>query len=151
MFDPITLMVIASTAATVGKAVFQSQAAEERKQSINLQAEQELLQYQQRTLSNYDVLQKVLATQEAQATTRGVKLGGGSFEAIQRNTFNVAGRKQENIEAEHNIFQHNVKAERMNVNNTLFGQLFGDVAEETMDFAALKEKLPTKATKTKAA
>lgn len=138
MADPVTAITVVAGAAQGAKAYFQEEAANEKTKSIDLQTKQNVLQYQQKTLSNYDILQKVTATQLAQASTKGVNLNSPSFQAIQQNTLNTAGKQQTNLDIEENLLERNAKIEKENVKQTLYAQLFGDVEESAMAFAKLK-------------
>lgn len=133
-----------SVASKIGQAEMQSRAADEREAALNLQAEQQTLQNQQKTLSNYDVLKKALAAQEAQMTVRGAAFSSPSFNAIQRDTINIAGKRQKNIDIEGDLSEANIDIEKSNVRNTLYAQLFGDAADIAMSGASFLEKMPKK-------
>lgn len=113
----------------VAKGVMQSMAASEKQNALAMKSQLQLLQYQQKKLSTYDLLQNTLANQTAQATVRGVSLDSSSFNAIQRNTMNVGSRMLGNEEIENDLLQRNSKFESANVQKTLYAQLFGDAAE----------------------
>lgn len=117
-----------SVVSTIGQSVAQMQAAEQQEKALELQAQQAQLQTQQRTLSNYDVMEKVLAAQMAHMTVTGTDFSSPSFNAIQRETLNIASRKQKNIDIEGELSAENIKIEKENVKNTLYAQLFGNVA-----------------------
>jgi len=146
MADPISLtaMAVIAGVAEVGKAYGQVNAAEATKEGLELQGKQNTVAYQQQTLSNYDVTQKLLDRQTAEMTTRGVAFSSPSFNAIQRNTVNVGAKEAQNLETEHNIFEENIAIEKRNVKDTLFANLFGDIAETGMSFASLATKFPSK-------
>lgn len=137
-------MGVAGFLGEVGKAYSQSQAAMSRQHSLDLQEKQNTLSFQQKTLSNYDLLDKILARQTAEATVRGIKLSSPSFEAIERSTLNADSRELKNIDIEKNLYDANIAIEKNNVRKTLYAQLFGDVAETAMSFATLASKMPTK-------
>lgn len=130
--------------ATLGKMGFEAKAASEKEDALKLQGEEQTLQYQQKTLSNYDVLSKTLDAQEAQMTTRGVAFSSPSFNAIQRETVNIGSKKQANLNIEDDIAQQNLENEKKNVRTTLFAQLFGDVASTSLAATNIAEKLPSK-------
>lgn len=127
----VALAVVAGVqvASTVAKADAQQAAAEAAEKSLDLQAKQQELQYQQKTLQNLSAVEKVLDAQTAMMTTRGVAFSSPSFNAIRRNTINVSSRQQANLDIEEDIAQQNIKIEKQNVKDTLYAQLFGDVAE----------------------
>lgn len=130
-------------AAEVGKVIGQNEAADARKQALDLEAKQIKLQTQQKTLNNYSVMEKVLAAQEAAQTIRGTKFNSPSFNAIQRDTFNTGVKRQKNIELEGDIAEANIDTEKRNVRNTLFAQIFGDVAESAPAAFEIVNKMPT--------
>ena len=133
-----SLLILATAAAMeVGKGVMEVQAAKAQENALDLQAKQNELQYQQKTLSNLDSLDKVIQHQTAQMTTRGVAFSSPSFNAIQRNTENIAARQQKNLDIQKTFLDANVDIEKRNVKNTLYGQLFGDAANTLMSFAQL--------------
>lgn len=145
MADPVTALMVISAGATVAKAATQIGASDEKLKSLDLVKEQGVLAHQQKTLANFDTMQKVLNSQIAQATTRGVGLGSSSLEAIQRNTLNIGAKRQGNLDIEESIFENNITAEKSNVKNTLFAELFGDAAGAASDFATASAKLPVRA------
>lgn len=132
-----------AAAAETGSAVFQVNAAHEKDEQIDLQAKQEQLRTQQKTLANYDAMEKVIDAQEAHMTTTGTAFSSPSFNAIQRNTLNIGARKQGNIDLEENIMEENAKVEKSNVQDTLYSQLFGDAASLAIQGANLAEKAPS--------
>lgn len=136
------VMAAVATGATVGKMGFEYQAAQQREKALDLQAEQQTLQYQQKTLQNLDVMEKVLSAQTAAMTTRGVAFSSPSFNAIQRATLNIGAKKQTNTEIEKSIADENIDIERENVRNSLYAQLFGDTANLAMQGASLYMKAP---------
>jgi hypothetical protein len=142
MADPITAIAIIAGAAEGGKALMQSRAADAAEAALELKAKENQVQYQQKTLSNLDMLDKITAQQIAQATVRGFSLDSPSFNAIQRNTFNVSSREQKNLEAEKSILDANNEIEKANVKRTLYAQLFGDVTEMASMGASIYGKMP---------
>lgn len=141
--DPASaLLVMAGT--RVAAAGFKISAADEKINSLELTKEQGVLAHQQKTLANFETMQKVLDSQVAQATTRGIGLGSSSLEAIQRNTVNVAAKNQSNLDVEEDIFKRNVENEKSNVKSTLYAELFGDVSTVASDFATAGAKMPSK-------
>lgn len=129
-----------ATAATmeVGKGVMEVQAAKAQENALDLQAKQNELQYQQQTLSNLDSLDKVIQKQTAQMTTRGVAFSSPSFNAVQRNTENIAARQQKNLDIQKTFLDANTAIEKRNVKNSLYGQLFSDAASFGFSFAQLQ-------------
>lgn len=142
--DPVTALLVISAGTTVVKAGMEANAADEKLKALDLTKEQHVLAHQQKTLANFDTMEKLLQHQVAQATVRGVGLGSPSLEAIQRNTVNIAAKEQSNLDIEENIFEQNIATEKANVNNTLFAELFGDVASTASEFAGVKSKLPSR-------
>jgi uncharacterized protein (DUF3084 family) len=137
------LLILATAAAMeVGKGVMEAQAANAQENQLDLQAKQNELQYQQKTLSNLDSLDQVIQHQTAQMTTRGVAFSSASFNAIQRNTENIAARQQANLDTQKSISDANVDIEKQNVKYSLYGQLFGDGANTLMTFGQLNGMRP---------
>lgn len=137
---PIFAIYLLATAAAmqVGKGFMEIQAAKAQENALDLQAKQNELQYQQKTLANLDSLDKVIQHQTAQMTTRGVAFSSPSFNAIQRNTENIAARQQKNLDMQKSILDENVDIEKRNVRNTLFGQLFSDAGNTLLSFGQLQ-------------
>ena len=136
------LMIISGVAAT-GEAVSQVSAAERQQHSLDLQAKQQELKYQQETLSQYDQAKKIIEHQVAQAGAKGVSLASPSFNAVQRDTMNIASKTLKNEDIENNLAQLSIQNEKQSVQDSLFGKLFGDVAQAGASFATLSSKTPT--------
>ena len=138
-----SLLILATAAAMeVGEGVMQVQAAEGKEKQLDLQAKQNELQYQQKTLSNLDNLNKVIQRQTAQMTTRGVAFSSPSFNAVQRDTENIAARQQKNLTIEKSLSDTAIDIEKRNVRNSLYSQLFGDVASLGLSFAKFNSMSP---------
>lgn len=131
MADPITAIAVVAGTAEVGKAFMQFKAADAKESALDLQSKQQMLQYQQKKISNLDMLDKITQAQIAQATVRGYSLDSPSFNAIQRESFNIAGRTSKNLDIEESILDRNNAIEKANVKRTLYAQLFGDVLDVT--------------------
>ena len=138
------VMATVAVGAEIGKAGFEIKAAHQKEEELNLQAKQMQLQTQQKTLANYDVMEKVLDAQAARMTISGAAFSSPSYNAIQRNTLNIGAKKQRNTELEGELEQENISAEKTNVRNTLYAQLFGDTAQAAMSVASVYAKAPTK-------
>ena len=132
-----------TVAAETGKAVFEVGAANEHEKALGLQAKEFKLQNQQKTLSNYDVLQKTIEAQEAHMAASGTAFSSPSFNAIQRSTLNIAAKKQRNTAIEGELEQENIDIEKANVRKTLFAQLFGDTANLALAGTSIASKIPT--------
>lgn len=143
MADPVTAIAVIAGAAEGGKAFFQTEAASAKEDALALQAKQQQLQYQQKKIANLDLLENITQQQIAQATVRGYTLDSPSFNAIQRDTFNVAARRSRNLDVEESILDRNNAIERANVKRTLYAQLFGDVMEVGKMAASVYGKMPT--------
>lgn len=138
-----SLLILATAAAMeVGEGVMQVQAAEGKEKQLDLQAKQNELQYQQKTLSNLDNLNKVIQRQTAQMTTRDVAFSSPSFNAVQRDTENIAARQQKNLDIENKLSNTAIDIEKRNVRNSLYSQLFGDVASLGLSFAKFNGMSP---------
>ncbi len=138
------VMATVAVGAEIGKAVTQDIAADQKTQALNLQAKQLEIQRQEKTLSNYDVMEKVLQAQEAYMTVSGTSFSSPSFNAIQRNTVNIGAKKQKNTDIEGEFSRENIDIEKENVKNTLYAQLFGDVAETAMTAFSVATHMPSK-------
>ncbi|HEY2567216.1 MAG TPA: hypothetical protein VGH95_05895 [Candidatus Aquirickettsiella sp.] len=138
-----SLLILATAAAMeVGEGVMQVQAAEGKEKQLDLQAKQNELQYQQKTLSNLDNLNKVIQHQTAQMTTRGVAFSSPSFNAVQRDTENIAAKQQKNLDIEKSLSDNLIDIEKRNVRNSLYSQLFGDVGSLGLSFAKFNGMSP---------
>lgn len=129
--------------AEVGKAAFQIAGASSKREALDLQAKQLQLETQQKTLQNYDLMEKTLDAQAAHMTTTGLAFSSPSYNAIERNTINIGAKRQKNIDIEGEVSQQNIKTEKENVNNTLYAELFGDVAQVAGSAFSVASKMPT--------
>jgi hypothetical protein len=128
-----------------GASMFQkNSAAESRLRALDLQAKQSTIRHQQELLSNYDILEQTLHTQQAEATAKGVGMGSLSFEAIQRGTINKIAKEEKNLNIEESLFQRGIKIEKENVKKTLYASLFGDIAQTGFNFAELSKSVSKK-------
>lgn len=133
------LLIIATAAAMeVGEGVMQIQAAKAQENQLDLQAKANEVKYQQDVLSNANNLDHVLQRQTAEMSTRGVAFSSPSFNAIQRNTENIAGKQKKNLDLSKSLFDKQIAIEKSNVKNSLYAQLFGDVAKLGLSFAQLQ-------------
>lgn len=139
------VMASVAVASEVGKSVFDVKSANAKEHALDIQAQETLLQTQQKTLSNYDVMEKVLAAQTAHMTTTGTAFSSPSFNAIQRSTLNIGAKKQRNIDIEGDLAEENIKIEKQNVKNSLYAQLFGNAGNAAMSAASIYGKMPTMA------
>jgi hypothetical protein len=137
-----TLLAIAA-GAEVLKMGAEVEAAEMKRAAINMQMKETTIQQNQKTISNYDVLQKTLDAQYAQMTTRGVSMSSPSFNAIQRDTLNKAAENQRTINLEGDIARENANIEKANVKNSLYMQLFGDAANAALAFTGVSSSMPS--------
>lgn len=131
-------------AATVAASAAEVSAASEKTRALNLQQQQVALQTKQKTLSNYDVMEKTLDAQIAHESVNGTAFSSPSFNAIQRNTLNIGARAGRNIETEGEIANENFESEKANVRDTLFAQLFGNAANVAFSAAAIEKSAPSK-------
>ena len=100
--------------------------AESKKEALNLQSKQNEIQYNQKRLQTLNILDNVIQHQQAQTTVRGTSFNSASFNAIQRNTENIASEELSNQNMQKSLFDRNIQVEKNKVNQTLFAQLFGD-------------------------
>lgn len=137
------LLIIATAAAMeVGEGVMQIQAAKAQENQLDLQAKANEVKYQQDVLSNANNLDHVLQRQTTEMSTRGVAFSSPSFNAIQRNTENIAGKQKKNLDLSKSLFDKQIAVEKSNVKNSLYAQLFGDVAHLSLSFAQLQNMSP---------
>jgi hypothetical protein len=136
-------MLAISAASAAGQAVAQNAAANSRQQALDLQTKEMQVQAQDKTLSNYSVMEKTIAAQRAAQSVTGLAANSPSFNAIQRNTLNVGARNQANTELTSDIDMSNLEMEKQNVNNTLYAQLFGDVGQTANAAAAFTRVAPS--------
>lgn len=137
-------MAAIATAGAVGEGVSQVDAEHAALTGLNTESKQQTISYQQKTLANYDSLQKLTDAQTAEASTRGFTLGSASFNAIQRASVNTASKTQKNLDINEDIVQQNITAEKKNVADTLFSQLFGDAVGLAQGGAGIVKSMPTK-------
>ena len=138
------VMATVAVGAEVGKSVTEARAANERQRALDLQSKQLALQTQQKTLANYDIMEKVLDAQTAHMTTTGTAFSSPSFNAIQRNTLNIGAKKERNNEIEGELAQENIKIEKKNVRSALYAQLFGNAANVAKTAFTAASNMPTK-------
>lgn len=141
-----TALFVAAAVAEAGAAVSQTAAASARNRSIDIQGKELTLQAQQKTLNNYDVMERVIDKQVAYMTTTGTAFSSPSYNAIQRDTLNTGARLQRNTDIETELQRENLKAEKENVNRTLYAQLFGDAAQTAEAAFSAVSKAPTSET-----
>lgn len=134
---------IVMAVAEVGKAGFEIKAASEQEKALDQQGKELQLQTQQKTLANYDTMEKVLDAQAAHMTTTGLAFSSPSYNAIQRATVNIGSKEIKNTEIEGNLEQENIDIEKSNVKSSLFAQLFGDTATGALGAADIISKMPT--------
>lgn len=123
---PVILAAIA-IGAEVGKIYYQNQDRLANEDALDLQAKQHQIVYQQKQLANISLMKRVLETQTAEASARGVGLGSSSLMAIQRHTFEIGGKENKNLETEKSLVDYNNEVEKSNVKDRFYSQLFGDV------------------------
>lgn len=128
--------------ATVGKMSAEKEAEQANLSAINRQSKLLTLQYQQKTLKNLDLTDKMLSRQAVQMAARGVAFDSPSFNAIQRETLNIGSRKAANEATEESLGQQALDIERHNVKATLHAQLFGDAATLAFSGLSFAEKFP---------
>lgn len=138
-----TALLAVAAVGEVGKIDSQMNAAKARRQALETEAKQMRLQTLQKTIANYDQVQKVLDAQTAAASVRGFAMSSPSFNAIQRNTVNIGSKYFKKIKTEGDIALSNIEIEKQNVKRGLFAQLFGDIAEIGMGGYGISRRMPT--------
>ena len=135
-----SLLILATAAAMeVDQGVMQVQAAKAQENQLDLQAKANEVKYQQDMLSHMNNLDHVLQTQTVEMSTRGVAFSSPSFNAVQRHTENIAAKQKKSLDLSKSLFESQIAIEKSNVKNTLYAQLFGDVAKLGLSFAQLAE------------
>ena len=102
-------------------------ATEQALKALSLQEKETTVQYQQKTLANYNRMQQYLSAQTAEAVTRGVGFNSASFNAIQRNTVNVTAREQKNLDVDYQIAKSTFAAKREAANEQFWGGTTSDI------------------------
>jgi translation elongation factor P/translation initiation factor 5A len=138
-----TALFVLAVGAKTGESYEESQAASEKSRALDIQGKEIRLSTEQKTLANYDAMEKVLQAQIAHMTTTGLAFSSPSFNAIQRATYNTAAKSAKNIELMGDIQEENTRIEKENVENTLYAQLFGNVASTAVAGTSLYTKMPT--------
>ncbi len=133
----IETILLVSAALKGGQAIAGGFQASAESEALDLKSKQENLRYQQESLKQLDLMEKVLDRQVVQAVAKGVSTSSPSFLAIRENTFNEGAKGQKNLETEESIFQQNIKIEKGNVKASLFSKMFGQAADIGFDFAKL--------------
>lgn len=137
-----TAVLVVAAVAAAGEAYSQTQAAALKKKALDMQAKQSEISTQQKTLENFSVMQKVLDAQAAHMTVTGAAFSSPSFNAIQRNTYNIGTRKGRNTAIEGELELYNEKLEKAAVQQSLYAQLFGDAAQAASSVAGIYSKAP---------
>jgi glutamate mutase epsilon subunit len=135
-------LAVVAVGAEVLKAGYEVKAAGEKEYALDLQSKEMKLYAQQKTLANYDAMEKVIDAQIAHQSTTGTAFSSPSFNAIQRETLNIGAKQQRNTQIENELHQQNIKTEKRNVKNTLYAQLFGDVAHTATTAFDIYSKIP---------
>lgn len=112
-------------------------------EGLKTQSKEQQLAYQEKSLNNLDAVQHMFDAQVAWQSVSGSAMSSPTFNAIQRNTANMGARKQRNLDIEESIIQSNIKAEKSNVRNTLYSQLFGDTLNLASMGAGVMSKMPS--------
>lgn len=131
-----------ATVAAIGKSVADIASTENQKKAIDLQKKQTLISAQQKSMANMDLMEKVIASNQAQAGGKGVALSSPSLNAIERGNYNKSAKAGQNIELEKNFELANLETEKKNVNATLFSKLFGNAAQTAMNYKNFFDEKP---------
>jgi hypothetical protein len=135
-------MMAVAAGATIGKMSAEKQAEQADLSAINQQAKLQALQYQQKTMQNLELTDKLLSRQAAQMSVRGVAFDSPSFNAIQRETVNAGAKRESNIKTAESIGEQAYELEKKNVKNTFHAKLFGDAADFAFNSINIASKLP---------
>jgi hypothetical protein len=124
----------------VAKGAAQISSANLRRQALELESGQKKIEYQQKTLKNYDQVKKVVDAQTANAAALGYSGASLSLNALQRDVFQTGAETQQNFNIEQNIAQRSIDLEKQSVQTTLYAQLFGDAFGAAGDIVGLNAK-----------
>jgi hypothetical protein len=144
MADPVTALMVLAAAGTVGESYMDIKGEQAGEQALDLKEKADKLRFTQKTLSNYDVMQKVLDRETASASVRGVALSSPSITAEATDVFNLGAKEQTNIDIERAIARENISLERRNIQNSLFSKLFSNATSLATSLASAKAGMPTK-------
>jgi len=132
------VMIGISAISTGAKMVSQMSAAEAQQNAIEMKQKQDRLIYTQKRLSLGHAVEKTLQHQQAQASVKGLDMSSPSINAMQRQTFNIGSEGFQNLKTEEEMGIYNANVEKKNVQDTMWGQLFGDIGQGASSFAQLK-------------
>ena len=141
-----TAALLIAVGAKAGESYQEYKAANAQEQALELQGKALKLQTEQKTLANYDTMEKVIQAQVAHQTTTGTAFSSPSFNAIQRDTYNTGAKQAKNIELTGDLQLQNIETEKENVKRTLYAQLFGNASSTAMAGASYYNKMPSKET-----
>lgn len=144
MADPVTALMVIAAAGTVGESYMDIKAEQAGEEALDLKEKADKLRFTQKTLSNYDTMQKVLDRETATASTRGVALSSASLGAQTIDIFNTGSKEQANLDIEKAIARENISLERRNIQNSLFSKLFSNATSLATSLASAKAGMPTK-------
>jgi len=136
--------------ATIGLAV--AGAAEDysgeqsQENALTVEGKQSMIEYQQKSLANYDMIENVIDAQTAAATTRGYTLSSPSFDATQIGTYNKGAQASQNIQTEEDISQDNIATEKQNVRDQFVGKLLGLASSTAGDLYSYGRSTPSTTT-----
>ena len=139
-----TAILLVAIGSAAGKSYNDVKAANANEAALELQGKEQQLQTQQKTLANYDVMEKAIAAQVAHMTTTGTAFSSPSFNAIQRDTYNSGAKAGKNIKLMGELQQANLEIEKENVKTQLYAQLFGNAASAASSTVSIYGKQPTK-------
>lgn len=141
--DPLTIMAAIMVGSTVAQGFSQYGSEQAKLEGLKTQSKEQQLMYQEKALNNLDAVQNMFDAQVAWQSVSGSAMSSPTFNAIQRNTANIGARKQRNLDLEEDIVQSNIRAEKANVKNTLYSQLFGDVLNLASAGTNIAAKMPS--------
>jgi hypothetical protein len=140
---PVPIFLAAIAVGSAAGSIFEGYQSEQLQLSqIDTQAKYTKLQYLQKTTANYDGLEKLLASQEAAASVRGIGMDSPSLNAIQRNTYNTASKQQRNLDTEEEIDRINTKYEKEVVKDKFIASIFSTVGSAATSAYAYSQAQP---------
>lgn len=124
---PVGGLGAAAVVGVTGSVLAQTAGERSGKQALDLEAQQNQLEYAQKSNDAEVRLNQYLDKAEINSTVRGVAPGSPSLGAQAIQAQNQTAREQQNLKTESDIKQRNIDVERKNLKNKLYGDLFGDV------------------------
>lgn len=132
-----------SALGTAGQLFEQDNAAKMQEGELQNYGMQQQLSYDQQQTAAYKQMQTNISSSMAHASTTGLLANSPSFNAIARNQYNIGAQTAGNLQAEASIAQQNIGYEEQNVQNSLYGNIFGDLGQFAQSAAFASRMMPS--------